>query len=155
MEGKKIIIFYYSYSSMSTEKLVKGIQTAFPDIEILLLPSEEKNDVSSYDYVGFASGIYAWDFGKPIYQKLETLTGLEGKKCFSLCTSTSNSEKYTLYPKGAIEKKGGKFIGGWGCPGKAVFFPLNVFGGANKARPNEDDIKAGSEFLKKLIEENQ
>ena len=42
MEGKKIIIFYYSYSSMSTEKLVKGIQTAFPDIEILLLPSEEK-----------------------------------------------------------------------------------------------------------------
>ena len=70
MEGKKIIIFYYSYSSMSTEKLVKGIQTSFPNIEILLLPSEEKNDVSSYDYVGFASGVYYWDFGKPIYKKL-------------------------------------------------------------------------------------
>ena len=41
MEEKKILIFYYSYSSMSTEKLVKGIKEAFPNIEILLLPSEE------------------------------------------------------------------------------------------------------------------
>ena len=31
--------------------------------------------------------------------------GLEGKKCFSICTSTTGSEKYTLYPKEAIEKK--------------------------------------------------
>ena len=154
MEGKKIIVFYYSYSSMSTEKLVKGIQTSFPNMEILLLLSEEKNDVSSYDYVGFASGIYAWDFGKPIYEKLEKLQGLEGKKCFSLCTSTAGSEKYTLYPKDAIEKKGGKFIGGWGCLGKAVFFPLNMFGGVNKVKPDEEDFKKGTEFLKKLIEDN-
>ena len=155
MENKKIIIFYYSYSAMSTEKLVKGIQNSFPNIEILLLPSEEKNDVSSYDYIGFASGIYAWDFGKPIYEKLEKLKGLEGKKCFSLCTSTAGNEKYVFYPKESIEKKGGKFIGGWGCPGKAVFFPLNLFGGVNKVRPNDDDIKTGSEYLKKLIEDNQ
>ena len=154
MEGKKIIVFYYSYSTMSTEKLVKGIQTSFPNMEILLLPSDEKNDVSAYDYVGFASGIYAWDFGKPIYEKLDKLQGLEGKKCFSLCTSTAGSEKYTLYPKAAIEKKGGKFIGGWGCLGKAVFFPLNVFGGVNKVKPDEEDFKKGTEFLKKLIEDN-
>ena len=75
MKGKKIIIFYYSYSTMSTQKLIKGVQAAFPYIEILLLPNEEKNDVSSYDYIGFASGIYAWDFGKPVYQKIEKLIG--------------------------------------------------------------------------------
>ena len=69
MEGKKIIIFYYSYSSMSTEKLVKGVQTAYPNIEILLLPNEEKNDVSSYDYVGFASGIYSWNFEKTVMKR--------------------------------------------------------------------------------------
>ena len=116
---------------------------------------EEKNDVSSYDYVGFASGIYAWEFGKPIYEKLEKLTGLEGKKCFSLCTSGSASEKYPLYPKEAIEKKGGKFLGGWGCQGKSNYFPLNLFGGLHKEKPDENDIKTGAEFLKKLIEENQ
>ena len=123
MEGKKIIVFYYSYSSMSTEKLVKGIQASFPNMEILLLPSEEKNDVSSYDYVGFASGIYAWDFGKPIYEKLEKLQGLEGKKCFSLCTSTAGSEKYTLYPKDA-RKKRWKIYWWMGLLGKSSFFPF-------------------------------
>ena len=155
METKKIIIFYYSYSTMSTEKIVKGIQSSYPNIEILLLPSEEKNDVSSYDFIGFASGIYAWDFGKPIYQKIEKLTGIEGKKCFSICTSTTASEKYTLYPKEAIEKKGGKFIRGWGCQGKANFFPLNVFGGVHKEKPDENDIKNATDFVKKLVEENQ
>ncbi len=40
MDTKKIIIFYYSYSTMSTEKIVKGIQASYPNIEILLLPSK-------------------------------------------------------------------------------------------------------------------
>ena len=154
MESKKIIIFYYSYSSMSTQKLVQGVQKAYPNIEILLLPSEEKNDVSAYDYVGFASGIYAWDFGKPVYQKIEKLVGLEGKKCFSLCSSGSASEKYVYYPKGAIEKKGGKFINGFGCQGKSNYFPLNLIGGIHVDKPDENDIKGAVDFLKKLVEEN-
>ena len=140
---------------MSTEKLVKGVQASFPNIEILLLPSEEKNDVNSYDYVGFASGIYCWDFGKPIYKKLESLNGLEGKKCFTLCTSDSSREKYPFYPKESIEKKGGKFWGGWGCQGKSNYFPVNLFGGLNAAKPDENDIKNAVEFIKKLVEDNQ
>ena len=140
---------------MSTEKLVKAVQASFPNIEILLLPSDEKNDVSAYDYIGFASGIYAWDFGKPVYKKIDTLVGLEGKKCFSLCTSGSASENYPLYPKAAIEKKGGKFIGGWGCQGKSNFFPLNLFGGVHNGKPDENDLKTGVAFVKKLIEDNQ
>ena len=131
-----------------------GIQKVFPNIEILLLPSDDKNDVSSYDYVGFASGIYAWDFGKPIYQKIEKLTGLEGKKCFSLCSSGAGSEKYIYYPKEAIEKKGGKFLRGYGCQGKANFFPLNMFGGVHGNKPDENDIKGAVDFVKKLVEEN-
>ncbi len=154
MEGKKIIIFYYSYSSMSTEKLLKGIKETISNIELLLLPSEEKNDVSSYDLIGFASGIYAWDFGKPIYQKIEMLKGLEGKKCFTLCTSGSASEKYPKYPKDAIEKKGGIFIGGWGCQGASNYFPLSLFGGLHTHKPDKDDIKNGTDFLQKLIKES-
>ena len=155
MESKKIIIFYYSYSSMSTEKLVKGIQTAYPSIEILLLPSEEKNDISSDDYIGFASGIYAWDFWKPVYQKIEKLVGFEGKKCFTLCTSGSASEKYPLYLKETIEKKGGKFLRGFGCQGKSNYFPLNIFGGLHSDKPNENDINNAVNFVKTLVEENQ
>ena len=152
MNGKKVIIFYYSYSSMSTEKLLKGIKESFPDIELLLLPSEEKNDVSSYDYIGFASGIYAWNFGKPVYEKIEKLIGLEGKNCFSLCTSGSASEKYPGYIKDAIEKKKGKFIGGWGCQGGSNYFPLSLFGGLHMNKPDKNDIQNGTQFLQKIIQ---
>ena len=154
MEDKKIIIFYYSYSAMSTEKLVKGIQSIYPNIEILLLPSEEKNDVSSYDYVGFASGIYITGMGEPIFKKIEALQGLEGKKCFSLCTSGRNVSRYPYYPKKALEQKGAKYLGGYGCHGKVNYFPFSAFGGVNKDKPDENDIKNGAEFLKKLVEEN-
>ena len=151
MEGKKIIIFYYSYSSMSTEKLVKGVQKELPNIEILLLPSEEKNDVSSYDYIGFASGIYAWNFGNPVYDKIKKLVGLEGKKCFTLCTSGSASKKYPFYPKEAIEKKGGQLLDGWGCQGKSNYFPLNLFGGLHTDKPDPNDIKNAVDFVKKIV----
>ena len=87
-------------------------------------------------------------------KNLEKLQGLEGKKFFSLCTSTVGYEKYTLYPQDTIEKKYGKFIDGWGCLGKEIFFPLNIFGGVNKVKPNEEDFKKGTEFLKKLIKDN-
>ena len=82
---------------------------------------------------------------------LRVLRGEEEPQEYTLIISAHNSY---IFPKEAIEKKGGKFIGGWGCPGKAVFFPLNIFGGVNKVRPNEEDIKTGSEYLKKLLEEN-
>ena len=121
MDSKKIIIFYYSYSTMSTEKLVKGIQVSFPNIEALLLPSEEKNDISSYDYIGFASGIYAWDFGKPIYQKIEKLQGLEGKKCFSLCTSTAGRKNILYIQKMRLKKKEGNSLGDGDAKEKLIF----------------------------------
>ena len=75
-------------------------------------------------------------------------------KCFSLCSSGAGSEKYIYYPKEAIEKKGGKFIRGYGCQGKANFFPLNIFGGVHGNKPDENDIKGAVDFVKKLVEEN-
>ena len=88
-------------------------------------------------------------------KKLRNLQDQKEKKCFSLCRSGSASEKYPLYPKEAIEKKGGKFLGGWGCQGKSNFFPLNLFGGLHGDKPDENDIKACVEFVKKTIEDNQ
>ena len=39
--------------------------------------------------------------------------------------------------------------------GKSNFFPLNLFGGLHVGKPDENDIKNGVEFVKKLIENNK
>ena len=83
------------------------------------------------------------------------LCWFEGKKCFTLCTSGSASEKYPLYLKETIEKKGGKFLRGFGCQGKSNYFPLNIFGGLHSDKPNENDINNAVNFVKTLVEENQ
>ena len=61
---------------------------------------------------------------------------------------------YLLSKRSNRKKKGGKFIGGYGCQGKANFFPLNIFGGVHGSKPDENDIKAAVDFVKKLIQEN-
>ena len=62
--------------------------------------------------------------------------------------------KYPYYPKKPLEQKGAKYLGGFGCHGKVNYFPFSAFGGVNNDKPDENDIKNGAEFLKKLVEEN-
>ena len=49
------------------------------------------------------------------------MTGLEGKKCFSLCSSGAGSEKYIYYPKEAIEKKEENSLEGMDVKEKLTF----------------------------------
>ena len=70
MTDKKAILFIQSYSSMNTKQLLDNSTKNFPNIEIVTVPNETKLDVSSYDIIGFASGIYFWDLGKDIYNHI-------------------------------------------------------------------------------------
>ena len=82
MSDKKVIIFMQSYGSMNTKLLLDNATKNIQNLEIITLPNEEKIDVSSYDLIGFASGIYFWDLGKEVYNHIEKLKGLEGKNVF-------------------------------------------------------------------------
>ena len=79
MENKKIIIFYHTQHGQNTKKLIEAIKSKYNSIEIHQTPCEI-TDVSSYDFVGFASGVYFWYFGKTIYQQIEKSEGMNGKK---------------------------------------------------------------------------
>ena len=110
MSDKKAIIFMQSYGSMNTKLLLDNSTKNFQNLEIVTLPNETKVDVSSYDIIGFASGIYFWDLGKEIYNHINKLQGLEGKNAFVICTAGSPSDGYPKKPKEAIEKKVGNLL---------------------------------------------
>ena len=109
MDSKKVIIFC-NKGGGNTKNLVEESIKNLNNIEIEMLPSN-KTDVSLYDYIGFASGIYYMDFSKDVYDHIEKLK-LDGKKCFTMISSGGNLSRFIYYPQNAIEKKGGKFIGG-------------------------------------------
>ena len=63
----KTIILYYSNHHGNTKKLVDAIQASDPEnVEILDVTTAGPKDLSGYDLIGVASGIYAGNFGKPL-----------------------------------------------------------------------------------------
>ena len=149
--SKKIVIYYYSYHTMSTKKLLEGIVKDFSNITLIPVTPEVQIDLENYDYIGFASGIYYMNFGKPIYDLLKRTENLQGKPCFILSTSGGLKERYKYCIKDLIEKQGGKFLDGFNCLGFDCIFPINLFGGMNKGKPDEEDIKNAQDFLKATI----
>ncbi len=160
MEGaqkKKICLFCYSYHTFSTKKFCEGVakdNTKF-DFDIYQLepykPEEVPTDMSKYDFVGFASGIYAWDVGKSVYKHLEKLTNFKGKKCFTFTVSGDGAKRYPFYLKDPIEKQGGIFLGGFGTMGYQNYFPLSLFGGKTKQCPTPESMAEGKKFLEDTL----
>ena len=156
MSDKKAIIFIQSYGSMNTKLLLDNSTKKFPNLEIVTLPNEEKLDVSSYDIIGFASGIYFWDLGKEIYNHINKLKGLEGKNVFVICTAGSPSESYPKKPKEAIEKKGGKLVAWFIITGSTKGGITGFFRGVfnMQVRPNDNDFKECENFIENTLKDN-
>jgi flavodoxin len=147
---KKIIIFYYSYHNMNTKKLLEASCANCSNVELIQLPTE-RTDVSGYDFIGFASGIYYLGMAKEIYEQIEKLKGLEGKHCFSIATSGMGFEKFGYYPKNYIIKKGGLFEGALSIKAYDAFGPFKLIGGINKNKPNEDDFNNTKRFIDNIV----
>ena len=147
---KRIIIFYQSYHNMNTKKVLEAACANCNNVELIPLPSD-RYDVSGYDFVGFASGIYYLNFGKPVYEHINQIKGLEGKHCFCIATSGMGWERFGSYPKDAIIKKGGLFEGSISIKALDTIAPFNWFGGLNKNHPNEEDFNKTKKFIDDII----
>ena len=156
MSEKNTIIFMQSYGSMNTKLLLDNSTKKFPNLEVVTLPNETKLDVSSYDIIGFASGIYFWDLGKEVYNHINKLKGLEGKNVFVICTAGSPNESYLKKPKEAIEKKGGKLVAGFETMGSTKGGVSGFFRGLfnMQVRPNDNDFKECENFIENTLKDN-
>jgi flavodoxin len=112
--------------------------------------------------VGFGSGI---DSGKNYPELIEFAKNLpqaSGKRSFVFSISgmpvgVSGENRVVEYTgkchkklKEILETKGYVVEAEFGCPGYNTNKFLKYFGGLNKGRPNEDDLKNAAEFALKL-----
>ena len=153
MSDKKAILFMQSYGSMNTKLLLDNAAKNFKNLEIVTLPNDTKTDVSSYDIIGFASGIYFWDVGKEVYNHITKLKGLEGKDVFVICTAGSPNEGHPKKPKEAIESKGGKLVAGFITMGSTKGGVTGFFRGLfnMQVRPNDNDFKECEKFIENTL----
>lgn len=146
----KCAIVYASYHHNNTEKLVKAVSEQISDVTLINALQSESVDLSGYDVIGFASGIYFFSFHKKLLRFAESNLP-ENKKTFLMCTCGEKSERYFNKIEKIITEKKGTVAGKYTCFGYDTYGPLRTIIGLKKGHPDEKEISEGAEFVKGIV----
>ena len=144
----KIAIVYVSVHHKNTEKVVKAM-AEMSGADLYDLTKNKDIDLSSYDVVGLASGIYASSMHKTLIKFIDSHN--LPKKVFIVCTSGVTFINYANKMKKQMEDKGYEVIGSFQIKGFNTFGPFALIGGTGKGRPNDTDLNDAREFIKRII----
>lgn len=142
----KTAIVYYSSHHGNTKKLVEAI-AGERDVTLIDASAVRSADLSGYELIGFASGIYFGKFHESV-TKFAQENLPQGKKVFFL--STYGGGNNTKAIEAAVKAKGAQIVGQFGCKGYDTFGPFKLVGGIAKGRPNEADLVSACQFFDKL-----
>lgn len=144
----KTAIVYYSKHHGNTKKLVDAIAAKW-SVTLIDAAAKSDEDLSAYDRIGFASGVYYSKLHKSVVKYLES--GLPtGKKVFFLYTCGALKDSYTKSVKEAAAAKGCECLGEYGCLGFDSFGPFKLIGGIAKGHPNTEELQKAVEFYEGL-----
>lgn len=142
----KTVIVYASVHHGNTKKLVKRIAEEC-GVDLIDATQQSKADLTSYDKIGFASGIYFSKFHQKIINFVsENLP--ENKNVFLICTYGGTANYQSL--EESLKEKNAHVIGTFGCKGYDTYGPFKIIGGIAKGHPNEKDMKKAVDFITKL-----
>ncbi len=142
----KTAIVYHSSHHGNTKKLVDAIAQG-NDVTLIDASAQGRADLTGYDLIGFASGIYGWKFHRDVLRFAEENLP-EGKKVFFLCTyggrPSTKAISEVVKAKSAVE------VGQFGCQGYDTFGPFKLVGGIGKGHPDETDLENARRFFQGL-----
>ena len=144
----KTAIVYYSQHHGNTKKLIDAI-AATENVTLIDVTAQPSADLSDYDRIGFASGIYYSSFAKQIV----TFTSEhlpEGKDVFYIYTHGAPKGDFLKAMREIAGKKRCREIGAYHCQGYDTFGPFKLVGGLAKGHPTEAEIAAAVTFYQRL-----
>ena len=143
----KTAIIYYSAHHGNTRRLAEAIAQG-RDVTLIDALAAKSADLSGYDLIGFASGIYFGKFHQSVVEFAKNNLP-QGKKVFFL--STYGGSNGTRAIEEAVKVKDARIVGGFGCKGYDTFGPFKLVGGICKGHPDETDLKNACRFLDGLM----
>lgn len=145
----KTAVIYYSRHHGNTKKLLDAIAERF---ELTLIDAAEtpRADLTEYDLIGFASGIYYSKFHKSVLKFAESCLP-EGKRVFFLCTYGAEKQGYTQAIRQVTDRKRSEVLGEYGCLGFDTFGPFKLVGGIAKGHPDRTELAGAVRFFEGLV----
>lgn len=145
----KTAIIYFSKHHGNTKKLLDAIQEKHCDVDLYDVTEKKPVDLSGYDRIGFASGIYYSKFHKSVLQFVKDAMPL-GKETFFIYTYGAKKNGYTKAVAEAALSRGAVILGEYGCFGFNTYGPFKLFGGMAKGHPDDDEIAKAVDFYEGL-----
>ena len=142
-------IAYYSKHHGNTKKLLDAIREEDPSIALIDVTREPDADLSGFDRIGFASGIYFGAFAKQIVSFAEAHLP-EGREVFFLYTHGAPVGGFLKGIRAVTESRGCRELGSYHCPGFDTFGPFRLVGGIAKGHPDGEEIAGAVRFCRAL-----
>lgn len=134
----------------NTMKIAKVIGQVL-DAKVINPKDFDLATISDYALIGFGSGIYNQKHHKSLFDLLERLKIQNHQKAFIFSTATVKFLNMHKELKKSLSEKGFEIIGEFQCRGFMNYsFTKYLFGGLNKGRPNEADLKNAETFAQEL-----
>jgi len=146
----KTAIVYYSAHHGNTKKLLDAIAKQ-GDVTLIEASDSQQADLSTFDLIGFASGIYYSKYHDSVLQFAQKNLP-QGKKVFLIYTCGAKRKSYTDAINKIMDSKDAHMQGVYDCPGFDTFGPFKLIGGLAKGRPNDDDIAGAVKFFRGISE---
>ncbi len=144
----KTAIVYYSTHHGNTKKLVNAIAAA-NEVTLIDVTKKPTTDLTGFDRIGFASGIYYSSFARQVLQFASVNLPAQ-KDVFFLATCGSPQKNYFNAIRKVSKDKQCRELGSHLCLGFDTFGPFKLVGGIRKGHPTEEEIRAAVEFYRGL-----
>ena len=141
----KTAIVYYSNHHFNTERILEAIAKKY-DVALIDTFDTDTADLSQYDMIGFASGIYYSKFHKSVLEFARKHLP-QGKKVFFIYTCGMERKGYTDAVSKIAKEKNSVIVCEYGCLGYNTSGPFKLIGGMAKGHPDAMDIDKAIRFF--------
>ena len=157
----KSLIVCFSYHHNNTQKIAEVFAEVL-EAQVKTPQQTNPEELQQFDLVGFGSGIDSGKHYKILLDFADKLPQVTNTKAFIFSTSgmpialagQERLEEYAfkchLTLREKLQSKGYMIVGEFSCAGFNTNKFLRYFGGINKGRPNNEDLKKAEEFAIKL-----
>ncbi len=141
-------IVYYSKHHGNTKKLLDAI-AGKNEVTLIDVTEQPSADLTGYDRIGFASGIYYNSFAKQILSFAQDHLP-ENKDVFFIFTHGAPKGTFLTSIRKITEGKHCRELGSYHCTGYDTFGPFKLVGGIAKGHPTEKEIDEAVSFYRGL-----
>lgn len=157
----KSLLVLFSYHHKNTKKIAEVFAQVL-DAQIKTPQQINPKEIQEYDFIGFGSGIYGGKHHKYLLNLADSLPLVTNRKAFIFSTcgvpivvaGREQLEKYAVKNhsllREKLQSKGYMIIDEFSCAGFNTNSFLKLFGGLNKGRPNNEDLKHAEKFAQNL-----